>query len=101
MAYQIQFHEGWDAYFSKLDTAMKKRVVNKILQHCEPIPARHLKKGAPFFVSEIGQYKLCYEIDAQASRLVRQDKQIDEEKKTKMVYFVGTHKEYEKWLGYF
>lgn len=83
--YGIEFHEDWYGYFSRLDKAVKKRVVKKILQLQGDIPARHLKQGSLFYVSEIGQYRLCYTID--------------EKKKLKVVYFVGDHKEYEKWLG--
>lgn len=83
--YAIEFHEEWDGYFSRLDKTMKKRVMRKILQLQYGVHSRHLKQGLPFYVSEIGQYRLCYAVD--------------EARKTKMVYFVGDHKEYEKWLG--
>ena len=84
--HEVVFHEKWDRHFSKLDKSMKKRVMKKILQLQYGVPARHLKKGLPFYVSEIGQYRLCYSID--------------EKKKTKIIFFVGKHKEYEKWLGF-
>ena len=83
--YEIKFHPSWDIYFSKLDSTMKKRVMKKILQLQYDIPSRHLKQGLPYFVVEVGQYRLCFSID--------------EKSKTKTLYFVGDHKEYEKWLG--
>ena len=83
--YAIQFHPEWDKYFHKLDNAMKQRVMKKILQLQEDLPARHLKRGLPIYVSEIGQYRMAYSID--------------EAKGIKVLYFVGDHKEYEKWLG--
>jgi len=83
--YDIKFHVQWDEYFSKLDNSMQKRVAKKILQLRHDVPARHLKQGLDFFVSEIGQYQLVYKPD--------------ERKKVKTLYFVGNHKEYEKWLG--
>ncbi|MCX6773904.1 MAG: type II toxin-antitoxin system HigB family toxin [Candidatus Micrarchaeota archaeon] len=83
--YAINFHAYWDSYFSRLDNSMKKRVMKKILQLQQDIQARHLKKGLDFYVSEMGQYRLIYKINESA--------------KTKTLYFVGTHKEYEKWLG--
>jgi mRNA-degrading endonuclease RelE of RelBE toxin-antitoxin system len=85
MEYSLEFDEGWDHYFKKLDKSMKGRVWKKILQLKGPLPARHLKKGLDFYVSEIGQYRLCYKMD--------------ENRMAKTIYFVGDHKEYEKWLG--
>ncbi len=86
MGYVILFHEDWGGCFSKLDKAMKQRVMKKILQLREDIPARHLKMGLPFFVCELGQYRLCYITD--------------EQRKEKTVCFVGDHKQYEKWVGF-
>jgi mRNA-degrading endonuclease HigB of HigAB toxin-antitoxin module len=43
-----------------------------------------LKKLA-FFVDEVGQYRIVY--------------RVLEETKHVRFYFVGTHKEYEKWYG--
>ena len=85
MKYAIEFHEDWDSYFSKLDNSLKKRVMKKILQLQYGVPARHLKQGLPFFVSEMGQYRLCYTVD--------------EKRKIKTIYFVGNHKDYERWAG--
>lgn len=48
-------------------------------------PRRHLKFGRVENVEEFGQYRIAYVTD--------------EEEKVKVVYFVGTHKEYERWLG--
>ncbi|MCK4328064.1 MAG: type II toxin-antitoxin system HigB family toxin [Candidatus Diapherotrites archaeon] len=83
--YSLKFDEKWDTYFSKLDKTMQKRVWKKIQQLKQTTYSRHLKLGFPFFVTEIGQYRLCYKIDGQ--------------QKTKTMYFVGTHKDYEKWTG--
>ncbi|MEW6329519.1 MAG: hypothetical protein AB1468_05375 [Candidatus Micrarchaeota archaeon] len=83
--YKLEFARGWEGYFEKLDRSMQERVWRKIQQLKTTTYARHLKKGLPFYVSEIGQYRPCYTID--------------EKKKIKVVYFVGDHKEYEKWLG--
>ena len=82
--YAIKFHKGWDIYFSKLEVVMKKRVMKKILQLQYDISARHLKQGLPFYVVELGQYRLCFTTDKKTG--------------TKTLFFVGNHKEYEKWL---
>ena len=83
--YSLEFDEEWDTYFSKLDKSMQNRVWKKVQQLKRRIASRHLKEGLPFFVSVIGQYRLCYSID--------------EKRKIKTIYFVGNHKEYEKWVG--
>jgi len=85
MEYSLEFEEGWDGYFKKLDKGMRERVWKKIQQLKGSVPSRHLKKGLDFHVSEIGQYRLCFKINEKA--------------KVKTIYFVGDHKEYEKWLG--
>jgi mRNA-degrading endonuclease RelE of RelBE toxin-antitoxin system len=85
MSYEIEFHPDWDGYFSKLDNGVKQRVMKKILQLQGDTLSRHLKQGLPFYVSEIGQHRLCYSVD--------------EKKKMKTLHFVGDHKDYEKWLG--
>ena len=85
MTYKIRFHPKWDGHYSKLDKSLRQRVMKKIMQLQGELPARHLGQGLPFYVCEIGQYRLCYETD--------------EGKKVRTMFFVGTHKEYEKWTG--
>jgi len=48
---------------------------------------RHLKKGARFFVDEIGQNRIIYRV-------------FEENKKVRF-YFAGNHKEYERWCKSF
>ena len=83
--YSLEFAEGWANCFEKLDKGMRERVWKKIQQLKTRMPARHLKQGLAFFVSEVGQYRIAYKVD--------------EKRKVKTVHFVGNHKEYEKWLG--
>ncbi len=83
--YALEFADGWDEYFDKMDKSVKERVWKKILQLKTLPPSRHLKQGFSYFISEIGQYRIAYKVD--------------ENRRIKMVYFAGDHKEYEKWLG--
>jgi len=83
--YALEFAHGWGEAFGKLDKGMCERVWKKIQQLKMQMPARHLKQGLAFFVSEVGQYRIAYDVD--------------EKRKVKTVHFVGDHKEYEKWLG--
>ena len=43
-----------------------------------------LRFGVDFFVEEVGQYRICYKSF--------------EDKILRRCYFVGDHKEYEKWV---
>jgi mRNA-degrading endonuclease RelE of RelBE toxin-antitoxin system len=83
--YSLEFARGWEENFKKMDKSIRERVWKKIQQLKTLTNSRHLKKGFDFFVSEIGQYRIAYKTD--------------EKRKTKTIYFVGDHKEYEKWLG--
>jgi len=85
--YKAEFDEDWTAHFQRLDNEMKERTARKIGKILAHPQKRHLKKGADFFVSEIGQYRIVYRI-FEADNRVR-------------FYFVGTHKEYEKWYSQF
>lgn len=84
-AYALEFDEGWDAYFKRLDKGMRGRVWKKVQQLKQAPASRHLKQGPDFFIAEIGQYRIAY--------------RVFEPRKVKRIYFVGDHKEYEKWLG--
>ena len=45
---------------------------------------RHLKYGEPFFVDEVGQYRIVYEINNEEIVI--------------LVLFIGKHKDYENYL---
>jgi len=81
--YKATFDENWPKHFNKLDPTIKERVVKKIKKILEFPKKRHLKKGARFFVDEIGQNRIVY--------------RVFEENKEARFYFVGNHKEYERW----
>lgn len=83
--YSAEFHEDWKSRFEKLDNSVKIRIVKKIKQILDGLPGRHLEHGAEYFVEEVGQYRICY-------------KSFDGAKVRKF-YFVGDHKEYEKWYS--
>lgn len=83
--YSIEFDQRWEDTFLQLDKEMQRRVWKKIEQLKNPAKARHLKKGLPYFVEEVGQYRIIYGVF--------------EERKTKRFYAVLLHKDYDKWLG--
>ncbi len=80
--YRAEFDQDWPRYFGALDNSIKERIAKKIEKILEYPIKRHLKKIS-FFVDEVGQYRIVYRV-------------FDETKQLRF-YFVGTHKEYEKW----
>lgn len=83
-AYEIKYREGWDEYFEKLDATVQARIYKKIQQLKTGIASRHLQHGLPYFVEEVGGYRIAYKTD--------------EATKTRQVCFSGSHKDYEKWF---
>ena len=83
--YKIIFGEGWNNYFSKLDKSVQVKIIKKIEKMRSKPSGRHHKYGFGTNVEEIGQYRIVYVTD--------------EKEKIRIIYFVGTHKDYEKWLG--
>ncbi len=83
MAYSLDYAPGWDKCFSKLDYTVQERIYKKILHLKAEIKGRHLQHGLPFFVEEVGGYRIAYKTDENA--------------KTRKLYFAGSHKDYEKW----
>ena len=80
--YDAEFDQDWSKYFQPLDKSIKERIAKKVGKILGSPTKRHLKKSL-FFVDEIGQYRIIYRI-------------FEENNKVRF-YFVGTHKEYEKW----
>ncbi|MFH0970482.1 MAG: hypothetical protein V1776_03415 [Candidatus Diapherotrites archaeon] len=70
-----------------MDSTAKERVAKKIKKILEFPQKRHLKKGARFFVDESGSDRIIY--------------RVFEENKEVRFYFVGNHKEYERWYRQF
>jgi mRNA-degrading endonuclease RelE of RelBE toxin-antitoxin system len=66
----------------KLDRPTRERVKKKLASLATLQPARTLKKHGDIWVLEIGDYRVLYSIDEKA--------------KTRTIFFIGNHKEYEK-----
>ena len=82
--YSSEFDPKWKERFARLPEDLKGRVVKKMKQILGGLPGRHLRFGVDFFVEEVGQYRICYKSY--------------EDRKVRRFYFVGDHKEYEKWV---
>ncbi len=83
MTYGIIFADGWEHHFSALDNSVKRNILHKIEQMREKPPGRHLRFGTDFFVEEMGQCRILYVVDGNL----------------KVIYFAGTHKDYERYIG--
>ena len=80
--YEAEYDQDWPEYFQRLSNDIRIRVAKKIGRIINHPDKRHLKKSS-FFVDEVGQYRITYMVFENAGRV--------------RFYFVGTHKEYEKW----
>ncbi len=82
--YTLEFEANWEYYYTNLPPDIKERVKKKLIQ-LKYLPSRHLEHGVDYFVKEIGQYRIVFKSD--------------ERLKIRRFYFVGKHKEYEKYIG--
>lgn len=85
--YSEAFDEEWPEFYRKLSNEMKERTAKKIRKILEHPQKRHMKKGARFFAGQVGQNRIIY-------RVFEREKEV-------RFYFVGNHKEYEKWYKQF
>ena len=85
--YSPEFDEKWPHYFDELENETKTRTAKKIKKVLEQPKKRHMKTGAAFFVAETGQHRIVYRVFEQEGKV--------------RFYFVGDHKQYEKWYKQF
>jgi mRNA-degrading endonuclease RelE of RelBE toxin-antitoxin system len=81
--YDIKYKPEYIKRLAKLEIKIQirsKKVTDKLKQAKK---RRHLKKGNPYFVENLGQYRILYKL--------YEDEKIIE------LLFIGTHKEYEKY----
>ncbi|HLC92370.1 MAG TPA: hypothetical protein VJH23_01540 [archaeon] len=81
--YALEYKPEWDRHFSKMDHLVKLQIWKKIQKQKEETQTRHMGFGLEYYVVESGQYRIALAIDEKA--------------KTKAIWFVGDHKQYEKW----
>lgn len=86
--YSLEFQDDWRDYFRNTPPDIQKRFKKRIDKY-ETFPNfgfRHEELGVDFFVDEIGrQYRVLFTSE--------------ENTKVRRFYFIGDHKEYEKFLG--
>ena len=81
----FEIHLSEEAYkqFKCLDKSVKKKIAKAIDSLKNRDTGKRLKGFSNFFVKKVGQYRIVYVKDSKEKR--------------KIVYFIGDHKEYEKW----
>jgi len=86
MVFRVVLDDYARKNLSRLDKSVREAVCKRLhrleLDDFEP---RHLKHGVPFFVEEVGQYRICFKIRYELGE--------------KRVYFIGDHDAYGKWLA--
>jgi hypothetical protein len=85
--YSLKFDVDWPSYFDKVPGEVQKRF-RKRLGKYESFPTasfRHSRHGVGYFIDEMGQYRVCFVSE--------------ENEKIRTFYFIGDHKEYEKFIG--
>ncbi|MDE1850787.1 MAG: hypothetical protein KGH54_03275 [Candidatus Micrarchaeota archaeon] len=82
MNFNISFEGEAEDQLLALDKSIRYRMLKRIKKMENELPGRHLKHGLQFFVEDVGQYRLVYKCL----------------KNNKIIYFIGLHKEYEKWF---
>ena len=80
--WRVELKPGWNEHFKKFDKATQQRIMKKVDQMEQPMQARGLHSSR-YQVEEVGQYRIAFETD--------------EKTRTKAIYFIGDHKQYEKW----
>jgi mRNA-degrading endonuclease RelE of RelBE toxin-antitoxin system len=83
MNFEVMLHEDAAARLLRMDTSIRERMIKRIARMRDEPVGRHLKYGLDFFVIVVGQYRIVYTCEG----------------KRKTIYFVGNHKEYEKWYS--
>ncbi len=83
MPYSLEYRDGWDRHYSKMDKSVQLIIWKKIQQQKNETGMRHMRHGVDFYVVEAGQYRIALKVH--------------EEKQMKEICFAGNHKQYEKW----
>jgi mRNA-degrading endonuclease RelE of RelBE toxin-antitoxin system len=83
--YELKWDERWEEYFASIPLSIQRRFAKRIKKYQEYPKFKHHHHGLPYFVDKIGQYRVCFTQDV--------------ERKIRTFYYIGKHKDYEKWLA--
>ena len=82
MTFAVYLEGEAEERFLALDRSLRERIARRTRRTEDETPGRHLRRGLQFLVEEIGQYRIVYK----------------SHQNSKVIYFIGPHKEYEKWF---
>jgi mRNA-degrading endonuclease RelE of RelBE toxin-antitoxin system len=85
MTYELKYASGWDKHFKDFDAAVKQRILKKLEQLKTKEKSRHLEHGMPYFIEEVGGYRIAFQTDLSS--------------RTKTIYFIGNHGQYKRWYS--
>lgn len=85
--YALEYDQDWSIYFENVPPDIQQRFLKRREKYSNfpSFAFRHEQHGVEYFVDEIGQYRVLFTSD--------------ESTKTRRFYFIGKHKEYDKFLG--
>ncbi len=85
MPYRVILDVFAQRRYEALDRSIQERLNKKLTQlELDWHRSRHLQHGRPEFVEEVSGYRICF--------------LLDEARKIKNITFMGSHKDYLKWL---
>ena len=84
MPFAVFLEDEAKEQLADLDNSVRIKVLKKLKQLEIKDVGRHLEKGLPHFVEEVGQYRIAFVLKLEISE--------------KRVVFIGDHKEYETWI---
>lgn len=85
MLFRLLFTSISAKQYKKLDGSTKIRIKKKLILLKESDKKRrHLHFGLPFYVEEVGQFRIVYKFDKLEKKIV--------------ILFIGKHKDYERFL---
>ncbi|MFH0818149.1 MAG: hypothetical protein V1909_05980 [Candidatus Micrarchaeota archaeon] len=81
MIFEVIVQEDQRKALMAIDKSIREKIIKRITRMRNEPPGRHLKLGLDYFVESVGQFRIIYIV----------------EDNRKEVYFIGDHKEYERW----
>ncbi len=85
MTFSVFVDDPPKARLFQLDHSLKIPILKKLKQlERDDLPSRHLQHGLPYFVEDVSGFRIAFTKD--------------DGTKVKKVWFIGDHKEYEKWF---
>lgn len=82
MNYRVIVEDAAKEALAKMDASVRSPILKRMKRMPREPPGRHLQYGLPFFIIDVGQYRIAYSCVNDLKR----------------VYLIGDHKDYQRWL---